>query len=237
MSRPYQGRSPCGERGLKSSPRRLTPLTSASLPVRGAWIEIQVIVTPNAFCTSLPVRGAWIEINGACPKVGAIRSRSPCGERGLKYNIQSPMIIALCRSPCGERGLKWLILWITRLILRRSPCGERGLKSAGRRALKCFPRRSPCGERGLKLLCELVVRRRFRRSPCGERGLKSLRRLVMRLVSRRSPCGERGLKYPRSGPCPTLPWSLPARGAWIEMGRVSTTAFCAWVAPRAGSVD
>ena len=62
MSRPYQGRSPCGERGLKSSPRRLTPLTSASLPVRGAWIEIQVIVTPNAFCTSLPVRGAWIEI-------------------------------------------------------------------------------------------------------------------------------------------------------------------------------
>ena len=106
MSRPYQGRSPCGERGLKSSPRRLTPLTSASLPVRGAWIEIQVIVTPNAFCTSLPVRGAWIEINGACPKVGAIRSRSPCGERGLKYNIQSPMIIALCRSPCGERGLK-----------------------------------------------------------------------------------------------------------------------------------
>ena len=100
-------RSPCGERGLKSSPRRLTPLTSASLPVRGAWIEIQVIVTPNAFCTSLPVRGAWIEINGACPKVGAIRSRSPCGERGLKYNIQSPMIIALCRSPCGERGLKY----------------------------------------------------------------------------------------------------------------------------------
>ena len=150
MSRPYQGRSPCGERGLKSSPRRLTPLTSASLPVRGAWIEIQVIVTPNAFCTSLPVRGAWIEINGACPKVGAIRSRSPCGERGLKYNIQSPMIIALCRSPCGERGLKWLILWITRLILRRSPCGERGLKSAGRRALKCFPRRSPGGGRGFK---------------------------------------------------------------------------------------
>ena len=196
MSRPYQGRSPCGERGLKSSPRRLTPLTSASLPVRGAWIEIQVIVTPNAFCTSLPVRGAWIEINGACPKVGAIRSRSPCGERGLKYNIQSPMIIALCRSPCGERGLKWLILWITRLILRRSPCGERGLK----------------------LLCELVVRRRFRRSPCGERGLKyhrnscglcgssslPVRGAWIEILSNiscvvvtpsRSPCGERGLKF------------------------------------------
>ena len=128
MSRPYQGRSPCGERGLKSSPRRLTPLTSASLPVRGAWIEIQVIVTPNAFCTSLPVRGAWIEINGACPKVGAIRSRSPCGERGLKYNIQSPMIIALCRSPCGERGLKLLCELVVRRRFRRSPCGERGLK-------------------------------------------------------------------------------------------------------------
>ena len=215
MSKPYQGRSPCGERGLKSSPRRLTPLTSASLPVRGAWIEIQVIVTPNAFCTSLPVRGAWIEINGACPKVGAIRSRSPCGERGLKYNIQSPMIIALCRSPCGERGLKWLILWITRLILRRSPCGERGLKSAGRRALKCFPRRSPCGERGLKLLCELVVRRRFRRSPCGERGLKY----------HRNSCGLCGSS------------SLPVRGAWIEMqpflihveGRTSLPVRGAWI--------
>ena len=215
MSRPYQGRSPCGEGGLKSSPRRLPPLTSASLPVRGAWIEIQVIVTPNAFCTSLPVRGAWIEINGACPKVGAIRSRSPCGERGLKYNIQSPMIIALCRSPCGERGLKWLILWITRLILRRSPCGERGLKSAGRRALKCFPRRSPCGERGLKLLCELVVRRRFRRSPCGERGLKY----------HRNSCGLCGSS------------SLPVRGAWIEMqpflihveGRTSLPVRGAWI--------
>ena len=195
MSRPYQGRSPCGERGLKSSPRRLTPLTSASLPVRGAWIEIQVIVTPNAFCTSLPVRGAWIEINGACPKVGAIRSRSPCGERGLKYNIQSPMIIALCRSPCGERGLK----------------------SAGRRALKCFPRRSPCGERGLKLLCELVVRRRFRRSPCGERGLKYHRNSC-------GLCGSSSLPV-RGAWIEMQPFlihvegrtSLPVRGAWIEM--------------------
>ena len=195
MSRPYQGRSPCGERGLKSSPRRLTPLTSASLPVRGAWIEIQVIVTPNAFCTSLPVRGAWIEINGACPKVGAIRSRSPCGERGLKYNIQSPMIIALCRSPCGERGLKWLILWITRLILRRSPCGERGLK----------------------LLCELVVRRRFRRSPCGERGLKYHRNSC-------GLCGSSSLPV-RGAWIEMQPFlihvegrtSLPVRGAWIEM--------------------
>ena len=37
--------------------------TSASLPVRGAWIEI--IKTADACsvcCKSLPVRGAWIEI-------------------------------------------------------------------------------------------------------------------------------------------------------------------------------
>ena len=35
-----RSRSPCGERGLKSHNRLLSPLSAQSLPVRGAWIEM-----------------------------------------------------------------------------------------------------------------------------------------------------------------------------------------------------
>ena len=33
-----------------------------SLPVRGAWIEMLIIMPPDCSGVSLPVRGAWIEI-------------------------------------------------------------------------------------------------------------------------------------------------------------------------------
>ena len=55
-------RSPCGERGLKWASTFENLQLNASLPVRGAWIEISR--QPLGF----PVR--W--------------RRSPCGERGLK---------------------------------------------------------------------------------------------------------------------------------------------------------
>ena len=54
-----------------------------SLPVRGAWIEMTPTSSKWKRKRSLPVRGAWIEM----PYVyisGSARSRSPCGERGLK---------------------------------------------------------------------------------------------------------------------------------------------------------
>ena len=38
------------------------------------------------FAQSLPVRGAWIEIAFPCLAARAYSSRSPCGERGLKYH-------------------------------------------------------------------------------------------------------------------------------------------------------
>ena len=57
------GRSPCGERGLKSCPAALAKAPVKSLPVRGAWI---VIYCKGGYGVkrrrSLPVRGAWIEI-------------------------------------------------------------------------------------------------------------------------------------------------------------------------------
>ena len=56
-------RSPCGERGLKCQYGRTVAASAASLPVRGAWIEIpRSRIAPGKTRSSLPVRGAWIEI-------------------------------------------------------------------------------------------------------------------------------------------------------------------------------
>ena len=56
-------RSPCGERGLKLFPFLPGVQDRLSLPVRGAWIEInQDGRTPGRRTPSLPVRGAWIEM-------------------------------------------------------------------------------------------------------------------------------------------------------------------------------
>ena len=56
---------------------------------------------------SLPLRGAWIEISLVVSMVPRRSGRSPYGERGLKsakaQQIKEP---AHRRSPYGERGLK-----------------------------------------------------------------------------------------------------------------------------------
>ena len=194
-------------------------------------------------CWSLPVRGAWVEINVDVRDIYLTIGRSPCGERGLKYHYICDLGPTLeRRSPCGERGLKsvaagavrdaaaslpvrgaWVEIVTVSLpacaAVGRSPCGERGLKFAGvRPSVQCRRSRSPCGERGLKSApCGSICRGRrslpvrgawveiqkssaagvmtLCRSPCGERGLKCPV-LFARATShaRRSPCGERGLK-------------------------------------------
>ena len=64
-----------------------------------------ICITPNA--PSLPVRGAWVEISFAEMLTSEKKSRSPCGERGLKYELKEKLCEELQgRSPCGERGLK-----------------------------------------------------------------------------------------------------------------------------------
>ena len=56
-------RSPCGERGLKCVEIFGAPESALSLPVRGAWIEInQAPPHGGGSPESLPVRGAWIEM-------------------------------------------------------------------------------------------------------------------------------------------------------------------------------
>ena len=57
-----------------------------SLPARGAWIEMPFFQrAPEAAVKSLPARGAWIEIFLHSRKNDPPESRSPHGERGLKY--------------------------------------------------------------------------------------------------------------------------------------------------------
>ena len=55
---------------------------------------------------SLPVWGAWIETKSPARAVHLMPCRSPCGERGLKHEIDDSILEYICRSPCGERGLK-----------------------------------------------------------------------------------------------------------------------------------
>ena len=78
------GRSPHGERGLKSEKSVLLVDEAGSLPSRGAWIEIDGRARPGQMESSLPSRGAWIEITWGLDSIISINSRSPHGERGLK---------------------------------------------------------------------------------------------------------------------------------------------------------
>ena len=48
-----------------------------SLPVRGAWIEIHVMILSMLCVRSLPVRGAWIEISDVDRSNGQI-GVAPC---------------------------------------------------------------------------------------------------------------------------------------------------------------
>ena len=56
------GRSPHGERGLKSLACKGIAEVPPSLPARGAWIEMMKERFEAYKLASLPARGAWIEI-------------------------------------------------------------------------------------------------------------------------------------------------------------------------------
>ena len=99
-----------------------------SLPVRGAWIEIGRVYATHAPQLSLPVRGAWIEI-AFWRFVSTAFASLPVRGAWIEISVRASGVGTSCRSPCGERGLK--SLWSHLLFPpppRRSPCGERGLK-------------------------------------------------------------------------------------------------------------
>ena len=154
-------------------------------------------------------------------KIVALRCRSPCGERGLKFAHHKHINLPNSgRSPCGERGLKFRRparlsdrgqslpvrgAWVEIVkglvtvngVQRRSPCGERGLKFAGLPApFAALGRRSPCGERGLKLGVSYDVDETNVVSLPVRGAWVEISTRNMGIVAGecRSPCGERGLK-------------------------------------------
>ena len=124
-----------------------------SLPVRGAWIEIPSKRSSATRRSSLPVRGAWIEMARPRAARGAGRRRSPCGERGLKWDGREGRGAAAWSLPV--RGA-WIEMAATRAATRCA-CMSLPVRGAwieiprdreGQMLRQC---RSPCGERGLKL--------------------------------------------------------------------------------------
>ena len=82
-------RSPHGERGLKSAYMDQVVDGVASLPSRGAWIEIPIPTTMLSRSPSLPSRGAWIEISAAAPgwrRLPSLPSRGAWIENGSCIN-------------------------------------------------------------------------------------------------------------------------------------------------------
>ena len=193
------GRSPYGERGLKSVSVGRKLLGRQSLSLRRAWIEIKS--SSNGFQSS--------------------RRRSPYGERGLKshdinHGATQLVSLSLRRAwiemsyptprPRQDASLSLRRAWIE--ICRR---GRYSGPSSGR---------SPYGERGLKSVWVNAYARRKRRSPYGERGLKYVRDLHGLLIACRSPYGERGLKLETWWIAGMTKWSLSLRRAWIEISAV-----------------
>ena len=102
---------------------------------------------------SLPSRGAWIEILDGPGINQAFLRRSPPGERGLKSALPVGCLdYSPCRSPPGERGLKcrWVGLlrrpvlslpsrgaWIEICMLNAMPYGKQSRSPPGERGLKC----------------------------------------------------------------------------------------------------
>ena len=122
-------RSLCGERGLKY-PRcaGLDKQLSQSFPLRGTWIEIRESVETPCLTAVVPFAGNVDWNLGAISRYQFYRSRSLCGERGLKSARVTTRPIVMCRSLCGERGLKSHHIGTKTTLNRRSLCGERGLK-------------------------------------------------------------------------------------------------------------
>ena len=58
--------------------------------MRGAWVEINYVCFLLNVFASLPVRGAWVEMAPVGVRWLRALSRSPCGERGLKLPRPSP---------------------------------------------------------------------------------------------------------------------------------------------------
>ena len=101
---------------------------------------------------SLPVRGAWIEISQRVHFVGRVTSRSPCGERGLKFVQQTRQADVVGSLPVRGAWIE-ILQGKTQLQVAEASLPVRGawIEMCAWMAANDFCAcRSPCGERGLK---------------------------------------------------------------------------------------
>ena len=106
VARLAQGRSPHGERGLKSKLPEFLSFGTRRSPHGERGLKLTAQGDRYGLNRSLPSRGAWIEMLTAILLPWLAVSRSPHGERGLKYQLSPQPTERPCRSPHGERGLK-----------------------------------------------------------------------------------------------------------------------------------
>ena len=169
-------RSPCGERGLKSTSCRIFRASVASLPVRGAWIEILCAASASVNPPSLPVRGAWIEM-GCAYNVGIRPPSLPVRGAWIEMGKKQTKII---RPPVSlpVRGA-----WIEMPHCRRTQSASPSLPVRGAWIEICPHWYQATCSRSLPVRgawIEIIFFRFFCKSGAG-----------------RSPCGERGLKFCR----------------------------------------
>ena len=93
------GRSPQGERGLKSQDRFGMDGVQGRSPQGERGLKSSVSHDYARLKSSLPARGAWIEINACITMRSILRSRSPQGERGLKSEVVQPCLWELGSLP------------------------------------------------------------------------------------------------------------------------------------------
>ena len=70
---------------------------------------------------SLPVRGAWIEIDKHAVRTSGCAGRSPCGERGLKFTEYNTLTGLELSLPVRGAWIEILLDYIPPLTLRSLP--------------------------------------------------------------------------------------------------------------------
>ena len=125
-----------------------------SLSLRRAWIEICSWCPTWSAAWSLSLRRAWIEMVPSPPAASSRASRSPYGERGLKYRHRRK------RRP-QDQSLSLRRAWIE-IRTEPFPASRHASLSLRRAWIEIFDGgwrggsrggRSPYGERGLKSCC------------------------------------------------------------------------------------
>ncbi len=173
---------------------------------------------------------------------GQLQSRSPYGDRGLKYFVASRYGFSLVSLSLRRAWIEIFSRASSRAETCRSPYGERGLKyrhppgrdqrheslslrrawiemATSSRAGVIRSSRSPYGERGLKFDGDLTeLAGGAGRSPYGERGLKFTAQGAYPVGSSRSPYGERGLKYRNYRNCAGFPCRSPYGERGLKLG-------------------